>query len=235
MSRTARQPAQTTKAVGYIRVSTDDQALSVSAQRQRIAAWCTERNLELLTIHEDVGISGGADLDKRPGLMAAIGALSKGIALVAVKRDRIARDAMNAAMIERLAERVGATVMTCDGAGEGNTPEARLMRTLIDAFSEYERAIIRARTIVALAHKRAKGERTSLYAPYGYLIADDGKTLDTHDGEQLLVAAIRDAREQGLSHRAVVSDLAQNGFHTRKGTAIGLRQVQRIMEQAQIA
>ena len=39
----------------------------------------------------------------------------------------------------------------------------------------------------------------------------------------------------GLSQRAIVADLGQQGFTTRKGTALSLMQVQRIMQQAQIA
>ncbi len=78
----------------------------------------------------------GAPLDKRPGLIAALDTLTAGMALVAVKRDRLARDTMHAAMIERLVERASAHVRTCDGAGEGNSPEAQLMRHMIDAFAE---------------------------------------------------------------------------------------------------
>ena len=39
MARTL-SPTQTTAVVGYIRVSTDDQTLSVEAQRARLTAWC---------------------------------------------------------------------------------------------------------------------------------------------------------------------------------------------------
>ena len=150
-------PTQTTAALGYIRVSTDDQTLSVEAQRARLDGLVHRARLTLVAVYEDIGVSGGADLDKRPGLMAALDALTAWPALVAVKRDRLARDTMNAAMIERLALRAGAKVLTCDGAGEGDSPEAMLMRTMIDAFAQYERQIIKARTKAALAVKRDEG------------------------------------------------------------------------------
>lgn len=38
---------------------------------------------------------------------------------------------------------------TADGAGNGEGPEAALMRTLLDTFAAYERALIRARTRAA--------------------------------------------------------------------------------------
>jgi DNA invertase Pin-like site-specific DNA recombinase len=235
MARTKRGGAETVGAVGYVRVSTDDQVLSVEAQREKLRAWCSEKGMDLVAVYEDLGVSGGADLDKRPGLMAALDALTRGMVLVAVKRDRIARDTMNAAMIERLAERSGAKVLTCDGACDGDTPEAKLMRTMIDAFAEYERAIIRARTKTALTHKRERGERTSLHAPYGFTLADDGRTLLSNEREQALIEAIRAARQVGRSQRGILADLAAKGFTTRKGTALRLRQVQLIMERAQIA
>jgi DNA invertase Pin-like site-specific DNA recombinase len=232
MARTARTATETTQAVGYIRVSTEDQALSVDAQRERLVRWCGERGVELVAVFEDIGVSGGAALDKRPGLMQAMDALTPGSALLAVKRDRLARDTMNAAMIERLAERAGAKVLTCDGAGEGDSPEAKLMRTMIDAFAEYERAIIRARTKVALGHKQARGEKLGGDRPYGYQVAEDGKTLVADEAEQGLLDAITSARKDGLTQRAIVAKLGADGFTTRKGTPLSLMQVQRILAQA---
>ena len=108
MSRKRTRTATASNTViGYVRVSTDDQSLSVDTQHAAIAAWCATHGYALLSIHEDVGVSGGAKLDKRPGLLAALDALLPGSILVATKRDRIARDAMAAAMIERRAERAG--------------------------------------------------------------------------------------------------------------------------------
>jgi len=48
-----RMTKQMTAAVGYIRVSTDDQALSVDAQRARLMTWCAERRVTLVR-HERV-------------------------------------------------------------------------------------------------------------------------------------------------------------------------------------
>jgi hypothetical protein len=49
-----------------------------------------------------------------------------------------------------------------------------------------------------------------------------------------LLDAIRKARSRGLTQRQVVAELARQGFTTRKGTPLGLTQVQRIMQQASI-
>ena len=80
-----------------------------------------------------------------------------------------------------------------------------------------------------------QGERISLHAPYGYRVASCGKVLEAEDAEQAMLTAIREARERGLSQRAIVAELAQKGFTTRKGTVLSLVQVQRIMHHAAIA
>jgi hypothetical protein len=52
-------------ALGYIRVSSDDQAesgLGLEDQRQRIAAYCQTKGLCLAEVSEDTGISGGKPL-----------------------------------------------------------------------------------------------------------------------------------------------------------------------------
>ena len=65
-------------------------------------------------------------------------------------------------------------------------------------------------------------------------MASGGKALEAQEAEQAMLTAIREARERGLSQRAIVAELAQKGFTTRKGTALSLVQVQRIMYQAAI-
>jgi site-specific DNA recombinase len=216
----ARKPSttQTTAAIGYIRVSTEDQTLSVEAQRERLTVWCVERRVTLVAVHADVGVSGGAALDKRPGLMLAIDALTPGTALVAVKRDRFARDTMHAAMIERLVERQGATALTCDGAGEGDSPEAQMLRGIMDVFAQYERAVIRARTKTALAVKRDKDERISGRLPYGMHLAADGVHLEANAAEQAVIRIARALHTAGLSTRAIAARLAEQGLYSRAGS-----------------
>ena len=86
-----------------------------------------------------------------------------------------------------------------------------------------------------MGYVRSQGHKTGGDVPYGFILAADGKTLVADEEEQTMLEAIRSARRQGYSQRQVVAELAQQGFTTRKGTPLILRQVQRIMEQAQIA
>jgi len=206
------------KVVGYLRVSTEEQALGPEAQRAALARWCTAAGAELVDVCTDQGVSGAAALDKRPGLLAALAALKAhgaGVLLVA-KRDRLARDSMVAAMVERLAERNGATVRTVDGVTDGDGPEAVLMRRIVDAFAEYERLLIKARTRAALAVKKSRGERAG-EVPYGWQLAPDGVHLEPDPAEQATVARVQTYRRRRLTLRAIAARLQAQGLAPRAG------------------
>jgi DNA invertase Pin-like site-specific DNA recombinase len=218
------------KVVLYVRVSTDEQALGPTAQRAAAERWCAARGATLVAIHEDLGVSGGAPIDKCPGLLAAVDALEEhgaGTLLVA-KRDRLARDVIKAAMIEQLARRKGAVVASAAGEGEGDDPASALMRTMIDAFAQYERALIGARTRAALAVKKAKGQRVGRI-PFGYRLAADGVTLEPDAREQDVIRACRDMKASGLSLSGIASELDKRGMPPRDGAWYPMR-VQRVLE-----
>ena len=231
--RPSKPSTDARKAVAYIRVSTEDQHLGPDAQRAALAVWAERNGVVIVATFEDKGVSGGAAIDRRPGLMAAFDALAEhgaGVLCVA-KRDRLARDTMIAAMAERLAERAGARIVSADGVGEGNDPAAALLRGMVDLFAAYERAMIRTRTVAALAQKKARGERTG-GVPVGCRVAADGRTLETDPAEAEIVAAVVKARAAGLSIREIAAELAAAGMRTRRGGEIQSTQVARILRRA---
>ena len=231
--RTSKPSNDARKAVAYIRVSTEDQHLGPDAQRAAIAVWAARNGVAIVATFEDRGVSGGAPIDRRPGLMAALDAVAEhGAGLLAVaKRDRLARDTMIAAMAERLAERAGARIVSADGVGEGSDPAAALLRGMVDLFAAYERAMIRSRTVAALAQKKARGERTGA-VPVGNRVAADGRTLEADPVEAEIVAAVVKAHAAGLSIRAIAAELAAAGHRTRRGGEIQSTQVARILRRA---
>lgn len=230
--REFRSSATSSKVVGYVRVSTDEQALGPEAQRVALARWCNANGAELVTVHHDLGISGATELERRPGLLAALDALrtsGAGVLLVA-KRDRLARDVVVAAMVERLAERAGARVLTADGTGNGDGPESGLMRGIIDVFSQYERALIRARTKAALAVKKSRGERVG-EIPFGYRLGNVGSHLEANKQEQETIGLIVRLRRQGLTIQAIVDQLTATGVPAR-GSRWHATTVSRLLRRA---
>lgn len=204
------------KVIGYVRVSTEDQNLGPEAQREVMERWCNVNGVELLSVFVDHGVGGGVEIDKRLELMKAIDALEDneaGVLLVA-KRDRLARDTMYAAMIERLVERKGGKVQSADGVGNGDTPEEMLMKGMIDCFAQYERAMIRGRTKAALGIKKSRGERLG-QVPYGWKVGSDGVHLEKEENEQEVIKIVKELREEGISFNGICKMLEKMGIKPR--------------------
>lgn len=204
------------RVTGYIRVSTDEQAIGPEAQRQALERWCRDHGARLVAVHEDLGVSGAAPLDERPGLLAAIDEVTRGRAgvLLVAKRDRLARDVLVAAMAERLVERQGARVLAADGTGNGEGPEAALLRGIVDVFAQYERALIRARTRAALGVKRQRGELVGS-VPLGRRLAGDGVHLEPDPMEAAAVERARILRRGGASYAEIAERLTAEGHAPR--------------------
>lgn len=176
--------------IGYIRVSTDQQAESgagMAAQRSAIRRYCKHGGMELLTIYEDNGASAKS-LKRRPGLSEALQVLTNGdaAALVVSKLDRLARSVHDFAGLVRIAEREGWGIVALDLGVDMTTPTGGLLANVTASVAEWERRIISVRTSEALAQKRAAGVRLGRPRRLEPDIADrirsrrsDGATLQT--------------------------------------------------------
>jgi DNA invertase Pin-like site-specific DNA recombinase len=189
--------------------------------------------VRVVAVHEDHGVSGATPLDRRPALLAAIGALRGAGAgvLVAAKRDRIARDVVIAAMVERAVGAAGAAIRTADGSSDASGPEGGMMRGIVDVFAQYEREVIRSRTRAALAVKKARGERVG-EIPYGYRLAPDGVHLEEDAGEQAVLALVLALHAERRSQRGIAAELETRGLLSRVGRPFGKTQISRMLEAA---
>jgi DNA invertase Pin-like site-specific DNA recombinase len=232
MTRSKRRiPGDTKLAIGYLRVSkAEGQELGPDAQRAAIEAWAMHSSVAVVAWFEE-HLCGATAIEDRPELLAAIDALAEqgaGVMVVA-KRDRLARDVIASAMIERLAERNGARVVSAAGEGtDGDDPSSMLMRRMVDAFAEYERRIIIARTRAALAVKKSRKERTGS-VPFGASLAADGRMLLENGSERAIIEEARRLRERGLSLRRVASRLGKLGMVSRSGKPFGAKQIARMI------
>jgi DNA invertase Pin-like site-specific DNA recombinase len=210
------------RAFGYLRVSTDgqsDSGLGLDAQRSAVEAAAKRLGLVLTDVFADAGLSGALDLDDRPGLLTAVQGLKRGDVLIVAKRDRIGRDLIGVAMIERSVIRKGARIVSAAGEGtEGTDAGAMMQRQILDVFAEYERRLIGQRTKAALRAKRERGERAG-NLPFGYSLNPDGRTLEPNAAEQEVLAILGELRQAGYTLRAIAAELNRQGFTTRRGTA----------------
>ena len=224
------------RVVIYLRVSTDEQAksgLGLEAQLEACRRWAELAGVEVVGQFSDEGISGAAGLDKRPGLLEAICMLAKGDVLLVAKRDRLGRDALLLAMVEHDVHRRGARIVSAAGEGtESDDPTCVLMRRIIDAFSEYERLIIKARTRAAMGAKSRRGELLGA-VPYGFTRSDDGKSLIENPAEQQVLNLVANLRASGFSLRRIAAELTKRGIQTKgRNRKWSFSTVQKILSRA---
>jgi len=217
----------------YLRVSTEEQADSkagINAQLDACRDYLRKNDgLEDMRTYRDEGLSGASGLDKRPGLLDAISYLGKGDVLLVAKRDRLGRDPILVAMIESAVARKGARVISAAGEGTAaDGPSDILMRRMIDAFAEYERLVIKARTASAMQAKKARKERVGAI-PYGYRLSGDGIHLVEHEGEQKVIIEIQRLQGSGLNLSEICRELTREEFFTRTGREFQAVQIKRIL------
>lgn len=148
------------RAVGYVRVSTDEQADSgagLAAQREAIRHAAESRGWELLDVVADEGISG-KNLD-RPGVRKVLDAMAEGWAdvLVISTVDRLSRSLVDFAGIMQTAQSEGWACIALDLPIDTTTPVGEAMASIVATFAQLERRMIGQRTQKAMAAKAAQG------------------------------------------------------------------------------
>jgi site-specific DNA recombinase len=218
------------KAVAYLRVSTEDQAVkgvSLEAQRVKIEAYAGLYDLDLVAMLEDAGMS--ARTLERPGLQAALAMLARGEAqaLIVLKLDRLTRSVRDLGdLLEGPFAR--AALLSVSEQIDTRTAAGRLVLNVLASVAQWERETIGERTATAMAHKKTKGERVGA-VPYGYGLGADGHALVPVAAEQAVIAEARRLKASGLALRAIAAELERAGMVARNGRRFEAAQVQRMV------
>ena len=207
------------KAVGYIRVSTEGQAVegvSLEAQKARIEAWALANAYDLLNVHIDAGISGSR-AENRPGLQTAIAqACTERAALVVYSLSRLARSTKDTLAIGERLDRAGADLVSLSERIDTTTAAGKMVFRMLAVLAEFERDQISERTKTAMGHLKAQGKRVGA-VPFGYDLAADGETLTRNDGEQKSLTRILTLKAEGWSLRKIAVALESEGFKAKQG------------------
>jgi DNA invertase Pin-like site-specific DNA recombinase len=213
-----------------VSTSLDRQNLGSDAQVASIEEWSRKNDVRIVEwLVEEV--SGGAELARRPVLLQALGAtVAHGAGVLVVQKiDRFSRDGVTAALALGELERNGATLAVADGAGGGEDPTAQLIRAVLLAVAQFEKAMIAVRVRSALQVKKTRGEMTGV-APYGTRLSSDGKTLEPHPEESAIKERLRQLRTSGLTIRAIIRQANVEGLCNRKGKPFTLRSLHVIVK-----
>jgi DNA invertase Pin-like site-specific DNA recombinase len=132
--------------IGYARVSTTDQDNNLQVDALKRA------NCDLILEEK---ASGGSL--SRPILLGLLDKLQQGDTVVIYKVDRIARSIRGLLAIAERIDEAGAELQSLTEALDTTTAVGRMIFNIIGAFAEFEREVIRERTIAGLAAAKSRG------------------------------------------------------------------------------
>lgn len=221
--------------VGYVRVSTDDQAMngcSLESQEARIRAWAQAHDYNVLGIYRDEGISGGK-LCNRPAAQQVIDkACQHRAALICYSLSRLCRSTREALEVGERLRRARADLVSLTENFDTTTPTGKLLYRLMAVLAEFERDLVGERTSAAMAHLRSQNRRISGRIPYGYDLDVDGQHLVKNPDEQAVIAKVKRWHESGRSTRTIARLLNEQRIRSKLGKASSHTQVFRVLHAA---
>ena len=85
---------------------------------------------------------------------------------------------------------------------------------MMAGFAQFERDLTAERTTQALAHKKLNSQA---YSPTPYGKNRDGERLRDNTQEQVVIAKMRELRDESLSFRGIAEYLNSNGIASKQG------------------
>lgn len=231
---TSYRRAAMTTAVGYVRVSTLDQAregFSISAQRRRIASYCDAQGWSLDGLYADEGVTGATI--ERPEFQRMLDhVLASGVdRIVFVKLDRLGRCAWRVGELRERLEASGVGLVSITEALDTSTPAGRLFWSMLAAFAEFERDMLRERVAAGFDEKASRGTgwirgRT----PFGYRAKPDGLVIDA--AEATVVRFIFRLASQGLDNGTIARELVRRQLRRPAGVDWTSQSVRRVVRRS---
>jgi site-specific DNA recombinase len=222
--------ADISKAIGYIRVSTEEQAregVSLDNQKARIEQYCTYRSFSLADIIADAGISGGKN-KTRPGFIELLDRIEAGQAEVVVlySLERLSRDMLTLLALERLLDEKGIELHTVEGQVDTSSPDGWLNFAMKAFLGEMERRQVKYRTKRAMEFKKNLGAIVGSI-PYGY--KRNGNGLEESPQEQVVIHVVNDLYKQSPRLVDVCKFLKEANIKARNGRNFTPQQVKRLI------
>ena len=189
------------KALGYVRVSTEEQAregISIEAQEERIRALAKAKGWSLVETIKDAGYSG-KNLN-RPGARSLVDICRKAEVDVVIvyKVDRLTRKQKDLwYLLEEIFERSHVGFVSVTEAFDTTTAAGKAFLGMLGVFAQLERDLVSERTREALNQKKSKGEWIGR-KPTGFRMSESGRLEEDHDISKLVARAMK-LKRQGAS------------------------------------
>lgn len=234
-SRSDKAPA------AYLRLSvTNDDSVSIEAQRDLVTTECRRRGWADPVIFVDEGISGSKDV-KRPARDEMERRLSSGefSALIAKSVDRLARSSADFARLAKVCKDTSTALVVTDLNVDSSTPAGAMVLGVLAQMAEFEAALIGSRVKQANAEKVKQGRALAGPVPWHLVNVprDGGGMRRAMVAERAaIVREMVDRLISGESLRAIAVDLNERGIPApRGGTAWASTTVKQIVANPAIA
>lgn len=212
------------RVVGYVRVSTEKQVeegFGLDVQARAIRKWVRANRHRLVQIVVEEGVTG--TIDDRPGLAEVLGILrdKEAVGVVFPRLDRLARDLIVQESLLAEIWRHGWEVWSATASeahylrDDPEDPSRTLIRQVLGAVSQYERAMIRLRLAAGRRRKADTGGYAYGAPPFGYQAAE-GRLMPVAE-EQAALRRMRRLRKEGLSLREIGDTLTREGVSPKRG------------------
>ena len=218
-----------TPAIAYLRTSSAANVGGDSAGRQReaIREYADRNELNVVREFYDAAVSGADPIDQREGFAELLKVIQEdGVTVVLVENaSRFARDLAVQLAGHDMLKRMGVTLIPVDAPEHftDETPTAVLVRQVLGAISQFEKALVVAKLKgardrkSALAGKRIEGRK-------GY---DDTNPELVKEAKRLARKSPKTGKARSL--REIAAELAGLGFVTASGKTFSPSQVQRLL------
>jgi len=208
-------------AIGYVRVSTEQQAgadrFGVDVQKQEILLYANEKGYNIVewVVDEASGVS-----DERPGLNKILD--DKYVtnppyeAVIVFKNDRLARETKLYFYYLYVLEKKNIKLLSVKEEFVEGNEFANIYRALLQFVAEQERKNIAIRTGNGRNVKAACGGYSGGRRPYGYDVVDGRLVINKQ--EEKIVKFIFEEHKKKTPMLAIADKLNDLGYRTRKGT-----------------
>lgn len=204
------------RAAIYVRVSTEEQASSASAQEDGARLWCAREGHVVSIVYRDEGVSGG-EWARRAGVLQlradASTAPRPWDLLIVRDLDRLGRDAIRLPeLLSHLADQDVRVIEWSTGQTVALDGMALIVAQLRAGLAQIEREQIAHRTRTALAQKATRGLVTGGVV-YGYrnVRSADGVRYEIHPDEAEVVRELYRRAAEGASARTLAALLNRRG------------------------
>jgi site-specific DNA recombinase len=222
------------KAIGYTRVSTEEQSregVSLDMQAHKIHQYADLHDLEITEIVEDAGISGKS-IKARPGIQKVLETIrhKEVDAVIIYKLDRLARNTIETLQMAETMKKAHVSLHSISEKIDTDSAAGEFFFTLMASLATMERKVIAERTQAAMDRKKEKGERVSGRAPFGCRF-EDGKVVQD-EAEQATIRKIKMLSDSGYTLKQISEALSEDGIFNRAGKPFGLTEIHKVAKSA---